>query len=360
MLKPVTREQLDVLLSEQELGESALALILGGYKFIFGLLLMVAVSLGAPSPSLAGPGEEATRQLDLAENDLDEGRAEQAAAAAASALRLDPGLHQALVVKALAYRELGRGEEARSLLRTYLDLRGSLESDPRVRPALVFLDAEFSPLDVGTALLAAEAALEALEIDLAEAHLATVRISGAQGADLKRVLELEALASWYAGREEDAEARWRTLFERFPKATVDPDLSPDPMRAMAAIQREARGSGTPAPNEVEPAKPRLALALDSRRPTPGGFVVAGVGGGVAAFGGVLSGVSYQSGIELRPSLEADATSWSSGIDEYNSLRERERLGAAIAVAGATALIVGIVVAAVDRNTSTRRKRRGIK
>ena len=81
------------------------------------------IGVGQPIPAFAGSEEEAARQLELAETDLEAGRAEQAAAAAASALRLDPGLHGALVVKALAYRAMDRADEARSLLRAYLDLR---------------------------------------------------------------------------------------------------------------------------------------------------------------------------------------------------------------------------------------------
>lgn len=64
---------------------------------LLALLLPISVSMAAPS-------EEAQRQLQLAEDDLAEGQFERAAASAASALRLDPSLQEALVVRALALK----------------------------------------------------------------------------------------------------------------------------------------------------------------------------------------------------------------------------------------------------------------
>jgi len=316
---------------------------------ILALYGAVLVGLSQASPVLAGTEDEAARQLELAEADLEAGRAEQAAAAAASALRLNPGLHQALVVKALAYRALDRADEARSLLRAYLDLRGSLAADPRVTPTLVLLEAELSPFDPGNALLAAEAAIEALEITVAEAHLSTVRASGTEGSDLQQVLELEALAAWTGARPNEARASWRELFKQFPDAVVDPDLPPDPMRAMAEVQQEVRGE------QAHETSVRVGLDLDVKLP-PAAAVLMGVGGGVAAFGAVMSGVSHQEGMTLYPSLEVDAVGWNAGIDQYNALRDRERVGAALTAAGTSALVAGIVAAVAD---AASKKRRGM-
>ena len=310
------------------------------------------VGVVQPGPAVAGTEEEAARQLELAEADLEGGRAEQAAAAAASALRLDPGLQQALVVKALAYRAMDRADEARSLLRAYLDLRGSLTPDPRVGPALVLLEAELSPFDAKKALVAAEAAIEALEIPVAEAHLLTVRASGVEGAVLLHVMELEALAAWTAGRPDDARHGWRALFEQYPEAAVDPDLPPDPMRAMAEVQQEVRGQ------EAQEAQASQTMAtgadLDLNPPPPAAVVLLGVGGGVAAFGAVMSGVSHQQGTALYPSLEVDGASWDAGIGQYNALRDRERVGVALSVAGTSALVAGIVAAIVDGTSKKKR------
>jgi len=106
------------------------------------LLVVLLVALLVPvAPAHAdGPQEQAQRQLQLAEEDLEAGSYERAAASAASALRFDPGLQEALVVRALALKGLGRLEDAVSLLRAYRDLRGTLPLDERVAPALAELE----------------------------------------------------------------------------------------------------------------------------------------------------------------------------------------------------------------------------
>ena len=103
-----------------------------------GILLALALLLaaGLPSTAAAGIEEEATRQLELAEEDLAAGNFERAAASAASALRLNPALQEALVTRGLALKGLGRLEDAAALLRAYADLRGTLPLDERVQPAL--------------------------------------------------------------------------------------------------------------------------------------------------------------------------------------------------------------------------------
>ena len=105
------------------------------------LALAVAAALPRTPTALANDTEgEAQRQLELAEQDLDDDNYERAATAAASALRLDPGRLDALVVRALALRGLGRLEDAAGLLRAYRDLRGSLPHDERVGPAMAELE----------------------------------------------------------------------------------------------------------------------------------------------------------------------------------------------------------------------------
>ena len=94
------------------------------------------IGVGGPTQASAGGEEEAARQLQLAEEDLTSGNFERAAASAASALRLDPGLLDALVVRALALQGMGRLDDAAALLRAYRDLRGTLPVDERVEPAL--------------------------------------------------------------------------------------------------------------------------------------------------------------------------------------------------------------------------------
>jgi tetratricopeptide (TPR) repeat protein len=102
--------------------------------FILGVIAASAASV--PTTAFAGSEDEAARQLDLAEQDLENGLFERAAASAASALRLDPGTHGAFVVRGLALKGLGRLDDAAALLRAYRDLRGTLPLDDRVEPAL--------------------------------------------------------------------------------------------------------------------------------------------------------------------------------------------------------------------------------
>jgi len=107
---------------------------------LFALTSVVLLGLAAPAIAAPASEEEATRQLQLAEDDLTTGNYERAAASAASALRLDPGLLDALVVRGLALNGLGRSADAAALLRAYRDLRGTLPLDPRVEPALAEIE----------------------------------------------------------------------------------------------------------------------------------------------------------------------------------------------------------------------------
>jgi len=84
--------------------------------------------------------QEAERQLRLAEEDLEAGNCERAAASAASAQRADPSRHEAFVVRALALQCLGDLEDAAALLRAYKVLRGKLPLDERVEPALAEIE----------------------------------------------------------------------------------------------------------------------------------------------------------------------------------------------------------------------------
>lgn len=104
------------------------------------LVLFAVVALGVGTPAWAGTSDEAARQLQLAEDDLTACNYERAASSAASALRLDPALQDAIVVRALALRGLGRLEDASALLRAYKDLRGALPADDRVAPAIEELE----------------------------------------------------------------------------------------------------------------------------------------------------------------------------------------------------------------------------
>ena len=115
------------------------------HKSLYVAALILSLAAGWPAAAVAQSDSEASRQLELAEQDLATGNFERAASAAASALRLDPALIEALVVKGLAYKELGQLQDADNLLRTYLDLRGTLPVDERVPPALIDIGRQLDP-----------------------------------------------------------------------------------------------------------------------------------------------------------------------------------------------------------------------
>jgi hypothetical protein len=99
---------------------------------LLGLLLLG----GLPTVAQAQLEEQAARQIALAQEDLDAGNYERAVNSASSALRLNPLLYEALVIKALAYEKLNETMLAYSLLVTYQELSRGMTQNPKVEPAL--------------------------------------------------------------------------------------------------------------------------------------------------------------------------------------------------------------------------------
>ena len=114
-------------------------------RTILSATIVLFLPLALSMPAHAGLEEEAERQILLAEEDLEAGNFERAAASAASALRLDPTRYDALVVRALALKGLGHLEDSAGLLRAYRDLRGTLPLDERVEPALAEIASMLAP-----------------------------------------------------------------------------------------------------------------------------------------------------------------------------------------------------------------------
>lgn len=83
--------------------------------------LLIALALIAPTTAFAG---EADRQLEFARSELDAGDFDRALKSSASALRLDPTLSEALLIKGLAYEGKGERVLAQALIMTYSDLAG--------------------------------------------------------------------------------------------------------------------------------------------------------------------------------------------------------------------------------------------
>ncbi len=96
-------------------------------------LLLALLTPAAASAQSRGE-DEARRQLEFAQAEIDEGNFEKALASADSALRLYPSLYEAYVYKALAYEGLGKLKMAESFLLTYRELQGA--EDPVAEEAL--------------------------------------------------------------------------------------------------------------------------------------------------------------------------------------------------------------------------------
>ena len=109
--------------------------------FLVLAALLIASPVLAPLPAAAGMEEEAVRQLGFARAELDKGEFERAIKSAESALRLDPTLYDAFVIKGLAYEGLGNLPLAESLLVAYQELRKGLAAHPDVAEALVRVQA---------------------------------------------------------------------------------------------------------------------------------------------------------------------------------------------------------------------------
>ena len=106
------------------------------------LTIGALVALLLPATATAGGAEEeASRQLDYARAELADGRAERAVTSAESALRLDPSLYPALVVKGLAYEQLGDHALAEVLFSAYLELAPGGSARPEAEAALARLAA---------------------------------------------------------------------------------------------------------------------------------------------------------------------------------------------------------------------------
>lgn len=100
--------------------------------------LVLAFLLIAPAAH-AQLEEQAVRQIELARQDLAEGHYERAVNSASSALRLDPMLYDALVIKGLAYEKLNEPLLAYSLLVTYQELTRGMVQNPDAASALARL-----------------------------------------------------------------------------------------------------------------------------------------------------------------------------------------------------------------------------
>ena len=234
------------------------------------LVPAVTLALLVPGSATACDVEAADRQLRLAEADIQGGNPERAAAAASSALKLDPACTQALFVRGLALHRSGKDDEANALLMTYRDLRGSLALDARFELTLALVEAAGEPFDLTRALHLTDLALTQLDLQVANEQLAAVQRSGPSGESHRRMLALQARLEWTQGDRPAAERTWRQLFAEHPGVAVDSELPPEQLAVMARAQEAvAAGSRTKRPPMVARASPAMpwscsaALELDS-------------------------------------------------------------------------------------------------
>ena len=109
---------------------------------LLALVTASLVGLVSVAPAQAEPAslaDEATRQLQFARTELEAGQFDRARKSAASALRLDPGLYEAMMVQGLALEGAGETVLAEALLRTSLDLLGPGQPRHEARAALARL-----------------------------------------------------------------------------------------------------------------------------------------------------------------------------------------------------------------------------
>ena len=110
---------------------------------LFSSLLALPVAASAQSKL----EEEATRQLQFARSEIEEGNYEKALTSSDSAIRLNPALYDAYMYRALAYEGLGDNKVAEGLLITFLEVnvpvvtRGADSSpDPTEKIAVAALE----------------------------------------------------------------------------------------------------------------------------------------------------------------------------------------------------------------------------
>jgi len=112
------------------------------------LLLALIAVLAFSLPAQAGMREEAERQLRFAQQELEEERFDRALASAESALRLEPTLYDAMIIKALAYEGLGDLKMAEVLLIAHGEVATGLGQRADIKRALTRVQAAMAEEEV--------------------------------------------------------------------------------------------------------------------------------------------------------------------------------------------------------------------
>jgi hypothetical protein len=99
-------------------------------------VVAACVAIVLPSAAHADLKGEAERQLLFARGELEAGRFDAALKSSESAMRLDPSLYRALVIKALALEGLGESKTAEAILIAYFELTKGMTPDELAVTAL--------------------------------------------------------------------------------------------------------------------------------------------------------------------------------------------------------------------------------
>jgi Flp pilus assembly protein TadD len=131
--------------------------------------LLVLLTLLIAAPASAGMEDEARRQLDFAQTELDAGSFEKALKSAQSAYRLDPTAHRALVLLGLAYEGLGDLARARSFLETCTSLAAGTAAAKDAAVALERVNAQLEESRSGKRNKPSKAAKQSFDEQVAAA-----------------------------------------------------------------------------------------------------------------------------------------------------------------------------------------------
>lgn len=339
------------------------------------VLLLLTGFVMAPQIAHAGPSEEGERQLVFAEAELHKGEFTKALHSAESALRLDPTLYRAMVVKGLAYEGLGDLDLAESLLRAYCELAGRNPAEGEVGRALARIEARQEVARTQERRSSSGRSgdemptLEGLRQRRERIHVYREERAHSRARDELALLAGEHVAVWRTERESEAlflggwalaelgedEQAERALQTYLDKAGDTGRLSIQAATILARLRGEEppgpadERSPEPAPVAAEiPVVTTTPRATEPARatvaaPKPGPLLL-GAGLGAALAGGVIvmaTGIPYEAG-----RADQDWPDWYRDTD-WSTTRATNTVGWSVLVIGGGVAAAGGVVLAVE-------------
>jgi len=322
-------------------------------------------------PAVAG-SEEAERQLIFAEAELRKEHYDKALHSAESALRLDPTLYRAMVIKGLAYEGLGDLDLAESLLRAYCELAGKSPSEGEVGRALARIEARQDVARTQDRRSSGRSGADMPTLEILRQRRERIRVFREEKAHARARDELELLAGehvavWRTEKEAEAlflggwalaelgedEGAERALEAYLAKAGDTGRLSIQAATILARIRGEEPPSAARPPQpKPAPAEPEIPVISTTPRPVepapdlrpPVGPVLLGAGLGAALAGGVMvmaTGIPYEAGRNSQ-----DWPDWYTSTD-WGATCATNTAGWSVLVVGAGVAAAGGVTLAVQ-------------